>query len=78
MDVAWVQAMAIEAGLDQQSRGAVAQGDIKTFYCNLRPLFVYEWLRRQGCSEAISATFIRLQLSPGMRIAVAGKSVELA
>ena len=77
MDIAWVQSMTIEAGLDQQSRGAVAQGDIKTFYCNLQPLLVYEWLIDHGCSEALSATFIRFQLCPSMRIAVAGKNVEL-
>lgn len=71
MDIAWCQSMAIEKGLDFKSEVAVAQCDIKAFYCNLVAVLVHDWLIRSGSCVLVAATFIRLQLCPSMCVHVA-------
>ena len=35
MDIAWVQTHIVEKSMDRRSEGAIAQADIKQFYCHV-------------------------------------------
>ena len=59
MDVAWVQSQCLEKGLDLQSQVAVAQSDIKQFYCHLVAVKVDKWMQEHGAEQATCDAFLR-------------------
>ena len=77
MDVAWTQAQVVERSLDDHSKGACTQADMKQFYCHLAPVLVARWLLARGCSPNTCYSFLRLQLCPSISINVANSMFKL-
>ena len=64
-------ALLLERACDQRSQGAVAQGDIRSYYDNVHLLRVAQWMRREGCGHALLAAALRHQLLPTITVVFA-------
>ena len=56
MDISFTHAMVVIKSGDQMSQGAVAQADVKQYYCHVAPLLLLQWLRAKGVPHVTCAS----------------------
>ena len=64
LDIAHGLQAVLEKGLDDKSRGAIAQQDIAKYYDSIDCLLVVKWLESRGVPKSICAAALRQQLLP--------------
>ena len=69
--------MVIEKTLDDNSRGALSQGDIGQFYDNLPVLAIAQWLAERGAPDQLLEAVIQIQLCTRLFVIVGEAAAEI-
>lgn len=62
--------LVIQKSLDDFSRGALLQTDIKQYYDHLSPVACARWMIARGCPSSLAAAAVRHQLCPAVHVKV--------
>ena len=68
LDIAHGLSSVVEKGLDYESKGAVAQSDIRQFYDSVNLLRIFRYLVSKGLPKSLAAACMRHQLLPQINV----------
>ena len=77
-DVVFASRMAVEKGLDDKSRCAVAAADIERFYDGIDPVLTAECLSEEGMADSTSVPLARLHLCVSVFFEAGAKTIHFS